>query len=194
MSTPAILRDFPDSFTTARLLIRSPLPGDGPEFNAAIRDSLEGLQQWLHLYPDGPPTVEESEEFIRRQHIRFLAHDKLMLLVLLKESPTLVASSGLFDLKWDVPSFEIGYWGRATHRGQGYVTEAVKGITAFAFDILQAERVTILCDVDNHASIAVARRAGFELEATQRNDRRNAAGELSNTHVFARLRNQSPTT
>jgi hypothetical protein len=28
---PAILREFPDSFETPRLLIRSPLPGDGPE-------------------------------------------------------------------------------------------------------------------------------------------------------------------
>jgi hypothetical protein len=34
---PHILNlNFPDTIETARLTIRSPLPGDGPEFNAAI--------------------------------------------------------------------------------------------------------------------------------------------------------------
>ena len=34
---PPILMDFPESFETERLLILSPLPGDGPEMNAAVK-------------------------------------------------------------------------------------------------------------------------------------------------------------
>ena len=37
---PQILMDFPESFETERLLIRSPLPGDGQELHAAIRESI----------------------------------------------------------------------------------------------------------------------------------------------------------
>ena len=40
---PPILMDFPESFETERLLIRSPLPGDGPELHAAVRESIEEL-------------------------------------------------------------------------------------------------------------------------------------------------------
>jgi ribosomal-protein-serine acetyltransferase len=41
--------DFPESFETERHLIRSPLPGDGPELYAAIRESIEELAPWMQL-------------------------------------------------------------------------------------------------------------------------------------------------
>lgn len=44
---PPILMDFPESFETERLLIRSPLPGDGPEMHAAIKESLGQLTPWM---------------------------------------------------------------------------------------------------------------------------------------------------
>ena len=59
---------------------------------------------------------------------------------------------------------------------------------AFAADE-PIERVTILCDAMNDRSAAVARRAGFQLEARLRSDRRNHHGELMDTLVFSRLRN-----
>jgi hypothetical protein len=47
MMRPPILQDFPASFETERLLIRSPLPGDGPEMHAAIDESLGDLLPWM---------------------------------------------------------------------------------------------------------------------------------------------------
>ncbi len=38
-----IVRDFPEAFETKRLLIRSPMPGDGLELYAAVRESMEDL-------------------------------------------------------------------------------------------------------------------------------------------------------
>ncbi len=40
---PLKSRGFPDAFETERLLIRSPMPGDGPELYAAVRESMEDL-------------------------------------------------------------------------------------------------------------------------------------------------------
>jgi hypothetical protein len=48
---PPILMDFPESFETERLLIRSPLPGDGPELHAAVR---------MHFYLEGTDTLVGS--------------------------------------------------------------------------------------------------------------------------------------
>jgi RimJ/RimL family protein N-acetyltransferase len=129
---PAILNlDIPP-IETERLTIRSPLPGDGPEFNAAICESLPGLQQWLGIYQDGPPTIEQTEAFVRQKYADFISRQDLMLLCFLKGTNTFVVSSGLHP-QWHVPSFEIGYWCRTSYQGQGYVTEAVKGIAHFAF-------------------------------------------------------------
>ncbi len=44
---PPIMRDFPESFETERLVIRSPMPGDGPELYAAVRESMEDLPPWM---------------------------------------------------------------------------------------------------------------------------------------------------
>lgn len=44
---PPILKDFPEEFTTERLLIRPPMPGDGPGLHAAVRESMDELLPWM---------------------------------------------------------------------------------------------------------------------------------------------------
>jgi RimJ/RimL family protein N-acetyltransferase len=97
--------------------------------------------------------------------------------------------SGLHVRDWSIPMFEIGYWRRKRFEGQGYITEAVKGITRFGFEVMKAERIIIRCDEQNVRSAAVARRAGFTLEGILRLDDRTADGsQLRNTMLFAMIR------
>ncbi len=184
-----ILRDFPDQFETERLTIRSPRPGDGAPLNAAIVASWKRLQAWMDwAQSPQPPLVAESEAWIRRAHAAFLQRTDLPLVCFLKGTDTQVVGSGLHRIDWTIPRFEIGYWVRTGYEGQGYVTEAVRGITDFAFSVLGARRVEIHCDVRNERSAAVARRAGYELEGTLRCHRRNPrSGALSDTLIFARV-------
>ena len=181
-----ILLDFPDSFETERLTIRSPMPGDGEELQAAVAESIDDLRPWMP-WADHIPTVEEEEEAVRRGRARFLTREDLWLLLFLKGTHTLVGGSGLHRMDWDVPSFEIGYFARSRFAGQGYITEAVRGITRFAFDTLGARRVEIRCDAHNERSQKVAERAGFELEATLRNHAVAVDGELRDTLIYVRL-------
>jgi RimJ/RimL family protein N-acetyltransferase len=183
-----LMRDFPDRFETERLTIRAPRPGDGPELNAALRDSWLELQPWMAFAAGEPPTVEESEANVREAHVRFLMRKDLRLSLFLKGTETLVGSSGLHRINWKVPKFEIGYWVRTPYGGRGYITEAVQGIAAFALAELGAVRLEIRCDKLNERSAAVARRAGFSLEATLRHDDRNpVTGKLRDTLLFVRL-------
>jgi len=87
-----------------------------------------------------------------------------------------------------VPRFEIGYWLRTRAEGHGYATEAVSALAKLCFEALAAERVEIRCDIQNERSAAVAERAGFTLEARLRRHRRNLHGALTDTLVYARLR------
>lgn len=181
-----ILKDFPDSFETERLIVRSPMPGDGPEFNAAKLESLEELKTWM-LWAQEASAVEKSEEDMRQERVKFLERSNLMLLLFLKGTNTLVGSSGLHRLDWRVPKFEIGYWCRTRFAGQGYITEAVDGITTFAFDRLDAKRVEIRCDSLNHRSRKVAERAGFRLEGELRNAEVSVDGKPRDMLVYAML-------
>jgi RimJ/RimL family protein N-acetyltransferase len=183
---PPILRDFPDGFETERLLIRSPMPGDGAQVYSAVTESLGELKPWLPWARE-ELTVDVEEEIMRRARAAFLERSDLMLLLFLKDSNTLVGGSGLHRIDWSVPRFEIGYWCRTSLVGHGYVTEAVRGITGFAFDTLGARRVEIRCDSLNHRSAKVAERAGFRLEGELRNAEIGADGEPRNTLVFSML-------
>src|SRR5829696_8475523 len=109
-------------------------------------------------------TVDGAESSARRARVAGLQSSKLSLHLYLKGTHTLVGSSGLQGIDWEVPKFEIGYWCRTSFTGRGYITEAVLGITEFAFDTLGARRVEIRCDSRNLPSTRVAERAGFELE------------------------------
>jgi RimJ/RimL family protein N-acetyltransferase len=183
---PPILRDFPDRFETERLLIRSPMPGDGAGVYAVVTESLEELRPWMP-WARNELTVDVEEENMRRARAAFLERSDLMLLLFLKGTNTLVGGSGLHRIDWSVPRFEIGYWCRTRLSGQGYATEAVRGIAGFAFDTLGARRVEIRCDSLNRRSARVAERAGFRPEGELRNAELGADGEPRNILVFSMI-------
>lgn len=181
-------RAFPDAFESERLLIRAPRPGDGPELHAAITESMAELRPWLP-WASGAQSPEAVEENVVQAYADFLLRRDLRLhLYLLDRATTLVGGSGLHRIDWDVPRFEIGYWVRSTFAGQGYITEAVRAIAAFAFRELDAERVEIWCDARNERSAAVARRIGFRHEATLRRHRRDVDGRLTDSLGFGLVR------
>ncbi|WP_119068538.1 GNAT family N-acetyltransferase [Aggregatilinea lenta] len=182
-----ILQDFPDRFESERLIIRAPRPGDGAASNEALRESLAELQPWMP-WATPVPTPEDTELHDREAAAEWLRRETLQLLLFRKSDGLFVGSSGLHNIDWAVPRFEIGYWIRTSLSGQGYVTEAVNAITDFAFDVLGAQRLEIRCDARNERSAAVARRAGYALEVTMRHQMRGVDGSLRDTLVFVKLR------
>ena len=157
MSTLPVMIDFRDHFETERLFIRAPRPGDGAAVNAAIRESYENLRQWM-VWAQTIPTIEHSESSVRRAAAEFLLREDLRMHLYRKSDGLFVGSSGLHFIDWSLPRFEIGYWVRASLEGQGYITEAVKGISKFASEELGALRLEIVCDSRNKRSAAVAER------------------------------------
>jgi RimJ/RimL family protein N-acetyltransferase len=181
-----LLLDVPESITSERLIIRAPQPGDGAAMNAAIHESLAELRPWMP-WANQAPSLDESEAHVRRGRARWQLREDLPLLLFLKDG-TYVGGSGLHRINWDVPKFEIGYWLRTSMHGNGYMTEAVNAIAAFAFDVLKARRVEIRMDDRNTASWRVAERCGFTQEALLRNDTLATDGTLRDTRIYARVR------
>ncbi|NJN54706.1 MAG: GNAT family N-acetyltransferase [Anaerolineae bacterium] len=181
-----ILREFPYSFETERLTIRGPLAGDGTRVRTAVLESQNELKEWLP-WAVAIPTEEEYEARVRQGQLRFLAREDLWMMLLLKESETIIGGSGLHRIDWSVPRFEIGYWVRTAYGEQGYISEAVAGITEFAFRQLAANRVEIRCDALNERSAAIPRRLGYTHEATLRNEsRHHLSNALRDTMIFAK--------
>ena len=185
-----ILLDFPDSFETERLLIRAPLAGDGQAMNEALAESINNLKRWLPMpWTQNVQSVAQTEELVRRWAAMWILRQDLRLGLFRKTDGLYVGGCGLHRIDWNVMRFEIGYWIRASLEGQGYIREAVAGVTAFAFNVLGAERIELRCDSLNERSVAVARRAGYSLDGNLRNnyDATDTDG-LRDTLVFSMLR------
>lgn len=182
--TAPILLDIPDAFESDRLLIRAPRPGDGAAIDEAVRETLVPLRQWMDwALPE--PSVEVSESFARRGAADYISRTNFPMLLWLKGEPTFVGCSGFYVRDWLVPSFEIGYWCRACFERQGYISEAVRAISRFAFAHLGARRLEIRCDARNERSARVAQRTGYQLEGRLRNHQIDMSGQLRDTLIFA---------
>ena len=80
-----------------------------------------------------------------------------------------VGSVGL-ELQDDVErcSAEVGYWLGESYWGRGIATEAVSGLTRFAFEAYDLERLFAVVDVSNPGSRRVLEKAGFRREGLMR--------------------------
>ena len=180
--------DIPEFIETERLLIRPPQPGDGKVMNDAVCESLDHLKRWMS-WARQAPTVEESEAFSRRHAAAFKTRDEDMgLYIFERETGRLIGATGMHSIDWSVPRVEIGYWIRVSETGKGYITEAVRALTDYAFTHIQVERIEIRCEPANTRSAAVAERCGYTLEGRLRNQMRDPEGGLRDTLVFGMIR------
>ncbi len=182
-----ILIDLPTPIRTPRLLIRHYIPGDGSETNQAVRDSFSELTQWMP-WADVMPSPQDSEAFVRECHANWFLREDFTLPIFDSSGKRQLGSTGLHRINWSVPCFEIGYWGRSTEHGKGYITEAVNAVTHYAFKVLQAKRVEIRCDADNVKSSKLAERLGYHFEGRLRQNELKCHNEgVRDTLVYSRI-------
>ena len=182
-----ILLEIPMPIVTERLLIRNPLPGDGPSLNAAVCESIDVLRERMP-WADHKPTASESEENVRRAYAAWITREDLRLLIFDRTTGEFIGGSGLHRADWTARRFEIGYWCKKSKQGHGYITEAVSAITRYAFATLDARRIEIRCDADNVKSKGIAERLGFTLEARLcKESTKIGTGELRDTLVYVRF-------
>ncbi|MBI1363507.1 MAG: GNAT family N-acetyltransferase [Proteobacteria bacterium] len=184
----ALTRKWDDDLTlpTERLVIRAIYPSDAPLIYAAIMETLPHLQEWMP-WASPAPALADTESFCKHADAQRKAGKDLILIAVDKTTGAHVLSTGIHPKDTGVPSFEIGYWCRASKQGQGYVTEVVKALTDYAFTHLGARRVQIHCDADNAKSAAVPRRCGFIEEGRMKHHAlKPDTGDLRDTLIFAR--------
>lgn len=188
--TDPLLIDIPERLDGERTVLLAPRPGLGAELAVVVTQSLSHLRPWM-VWAQDAPTAESAELVVRRMQADFIARRDLTWQLYARRpdgrAGRLLGGTGLHRMDWSVRRFEIGYWIRPEAAGQGHVSEAVRLLTALAFDRLAARRLEIRCDTRNLRSRAVAERCGFELEGVLRRDALGVDGTPRDTAVYARI-------
>ena len=177
----------PSSIESGRLVLRPFETPDGPALFAAVQETLPDLAPWLP-WADKHPTVEASTETCARVRAAFDARTDFTMGMFRRDDGRLIGGTGLHRVRWELPSFEIGYWVRSSDAGRGFVTEAVAMLARTCFETLGAARVEIFCDPRNERSAAVARRVGFVHEGTLRQRILGVDGRPRDSLAFSLVR------
>jgi len=181
-----MLIDLPNQFVGERVLARQYIDEDVAALHATIETSREHLQRWLPGF-DSERSLDDIRESIRRSQAQWVLRESFSMGLFLLNG-TQIGDLRLRPTNWQIPAFDIAYWLRPDAIGHGYAAEAVRLLTNFAFERLQARRLAISCDPANARSASVAQRLGYLLEGRLRNSVVGPDGQPCDLLIFALTR------
>ena len=178
--------NIPRTLNTRRLFLRSATPGDGAAVCEAVTENLSALRAWPTSLPWAlyEPSVATSERFCCEASHALDAGQGFAFLAF-RNDGRLIASVGLHDVRWDLPSMEIGFWMRSSAHRQGYAAESVRAVLDFASQVLGARRTQAQTDEENHACRATCEASGMRLEGILHNARVTPSGQVKNVCMYA---------
>ncbi|MFN7365615.1 MAG: GNAT family N-acetyltransferase [Alphaproteobacteria bacterium] len=186
METDKLLLQIPERIEAGALELVIPQAGWGERVYAAVMDGYEDSVRWLR-WPSTPPTPIGVEEECRRHHAAFILRECVRYVIVHKSTQTVVGRCAFAPSQtyWDIPQFGLCYFIRRTERGKGYATQASHALTLLAFETLQAKKVMIYCDEENHASLRVPQKLGFSLEFSEKGSWLREDGTLATLQAYS---------
>ena len=140
---------------------------DVPAMTAACRDPE--IPRWTVVPPNY--TERHARDFIAGTGSDIAAGRELPLAIVDMDDSVLGAL-GLSNFEWHDLKGEIGYWMAAESRRRGIGARATRMLAVWALTSLGLERLELLANPENEASLRLAERAGFTREGTLRRYRR----------------------
>jgi ribosomal-protein-alanine N-acetyltransferase len=151
---------------TQRLIIRLAEVADVREIIRYYGENREHLQPFSPTYP--PDFLDEATwlEQVRVRLPEFAAGDGFRAFLFARDSPSrIIGNLNLTTVhRGSFQSCVLGYNLAAGEQGKGYMTEAVRGAVAFAFETWKLHRVAANYMPRNTRSAAVLERCGFKIE------------------------------
>jgi RimJ/RimL family protein N-acetyltransferase len=146
--------------TTERLRMRPPCERDVDDVYEIYSD-LHALKYFAR------EPLEDREDAVRMVAENFsMAEDLLARFwaICLKDSDRMIGTFTLFHISENNRRAEVGYILKRAAWGKGYATEALQRMIRHCFDDLELGRLEADVDPQNHGSLSLLDRCGFERE------------------------------
>lgn len=181
VATPAPEPIEPTELAVGRLVLRPPSPRLAPELLAMAEDPE--LARWNRIDARDEQSalawLVRAADWSSGEHATFAILDAT--------SGRLLGNTSVFHVDRTMRDAEIGYRVAAWARGEGVATQAVRAITAWAYETLDLHRISLFHAIENAASCRVAEKSGYRLEGALRSSHVYGDGERHDEHQHARL-------
>lgn len=152
----------PELMETARLRLRPPVPDDASRMYEAWARDPE-VTRYLVWKPH--TDIGESEAHIARCIEGWKNGTPLVWFIEIRDTNELIGSIAARD---QTHGINLGYLLAKSAWGHGYMVEALEALVVWFLARPDVYRVWATCDVENHASARVLKKAGFEFEGVLR--------------------------
>jgi RimJ/RimL family protein N-acetyltransferase len=168
----------PPRLTTSRLILRAFAPDDWEAIAALLVDG-EAMQHMHFRFWTETQRREWFDEIVAN------TTDSFEWVIEQKGAGEVVGWFGIGTSDSPTTAYDIsfGYALMRTHWGHGYMTEAMKAVFAYQFEVLEVPQLNAVCGVDNPASARVMEKCGMRrVHADQGAD---FEGNWSHRHHYA---------
>lgn len=146
---------------TERLCLRRVIKEDVNEIFALRSD-----QEVMKYIPR--PLVKTEEDALA--HIAMIdekidSNEGINWAITLKDNPKLIGIIGHYRIRPEHFRAEIGYMLLPEHQGKGIISEAIKEVVHYGFEVMKLHSIEAIIDPENFASEKVLQKNGFVKEA-----------------------------
>lgn len=134
---------------------------DADALSMLMRDNQTRFQRDFPLTLAQNLTKADSKAYIGRKQIENASKTEFTWAIREKTSNVVAGLVILKELDWEKESGEFAYCIGAKYEGRGWVTAAIKELSAFAFENLGLQRLQIIAHETNLASLRVAEKNGY---------------------------------
>ncbi|HLZ56240.1 MAG TPA: GNAT family protein [Ktedonosporobacter sp.] len=136
---------------------------DAPLLFALIDHNRAHLRRWLP-WVDFTQTLEDEANFVRGLLVQYESSPGYVIW----HKRMVAGMISFHPIDWANRKVEIGYWLGESFQGKGLMTRACQLMIAYAFEVLQLNKVEIRCATGNRSSCAIPQRLGFTREGVIR--------------------------
>ncbi len=174
----------PETFSTARLILRKPRETDAALIFASYGQDPE-VTRYLLWRPHR--NLADAHDAVGRFLDDWRAGGKFCWLLFRRDGDEL---AGSIAARIDAQGVHPGYLLAQPFRGEGLMSEAVNALVDWAFSEPSIFRVWAVCDVENESSARLLERNGFRREGTLRrwSLHPNVSGTPRDCYCYSRTR------
>lgn len=141
-------------------------PNDAWKLCDFIVSNADRLKRYFPKTLEQNLTPDLSQVFVEKKIKQYLGKEEFLFKLKEKENRTIIGLVYIKNTDWNIKQAELAYCIGYQYEGKGYVTQAVKTLSTYAFDRLGLARLQIIVHTTNLGSVNVAKKNGFTWQKT----------------------------